>query len=52
MRAGAWAPSATPILFYLSVGLIALPYYRDTNPVLAAIAQHAIDEVLADHEQS
>ena len=32
----------------LSVGLIALPYYQDTNPVLAGIARHAIDEVLAD----
>jgi len=33
----------------LSVGLIALPYYRSTNPVLAGIARHAIDEALADH---
>ena len=33
----------------LSVGLIALPYYRVTNPVLADIGRHAIDEVLADH---
>lgn len=32
----------------LSVGLIALPYYRSTNPVLAAIARRAIDEALAD----
>jgi len=32
----------------LSVGLIALPYYKDTNPVLAGIAQNAIDEVLAE----
>jgi aminoglycoside phosphotransferase (APT) family kinase protein len=32
----------------LSVGLIALPYYRDTNPVLAGIARRTIDEVLAD----
>ena len=30
----------------LSVGLIALPYYRTTNPVLAGIARHAIDEAL------
>ncbi len=36
----------------LSVGLIALPYYQSTNPVLAGIARHAIDEALADHEQS
>jgi aminoglycoside phosphotransferase (APT) family kinase protein len=32
----------------LSVGLIALPYYRKTNPTLAAIARHLIDEALAD----
>ncbi len=35
----------------LSFGLIALPYYRRTNPVLAGIARHAIDEALADHER-
>lgn len=33
----------------LSVGLIALPYYQSTNPVLAGIARHAVAEVLADH---
>jgi aminoglycoside phosphotransferase (APT) family kinase protein len=33
----------------LSVGLIALPYYQSTNPVLAGIARRAIDEVLTDH---
>jgi len=32
----------------LSVGLIALPYYQRTNPVLAGIARRAIDEALAD----
>jgi len=32
----------------LSVGLIALPYYQNTNPVLAGIARRAIEEVLAD----
>lgn len=32
----------------LSMGLMALPYYRTTNPGLAAIARRAIDEVLAD----
>lgn len=32
----------------LSMGLMALPYYRTTNPVLAGIGQRAIDEVLAD----
>ncbi len=35
----------------LSFGLIALPYYQSTNPVLADIARHAIEEVLADHER-
>jgi aminoglycoside phosphotransferase (APT) family kinase protein len=34
----------------LSVGLIALPYYHSTNPVLAGISRYTIDEVLADHE--
>jgi len=33
----------------LSVGLIALPYYQSTNPVLARFSRHTIDEVLADH---
>lgn len=32
----------------LSFGLIALPYYWDTNPGLAAIARHAIAEALAE----
>lgn len=32
----------------LSVGLIALPYYQTTNPVLAGIARRAIAEALAD----
>lgn len=36
----------------LSVGLIALPYYQNTNPVLAGIAQRAIDEALADYSAS
>jgi aminoglycoside phosphotransferase (APT) family kinase protein len=35
----------------LSVGLIALPYYQRSNPVLAGISRHAIQEVLADHKQ-
>jgi aminoglycoside phosphotransferase (APT) family kinase protein len=34
----------------LSVGLIALPYYKSSNPVLAGIARRLIDEVLADHK--
>ncbi len=33
----------------LSVGLTALPYYQNTNPVLAGIARRAIDEALADY---
>jgi aminoglycoside phosphotransferase (APT) family kinase protein len=33
----------------LSVGLIALPYYQSSNPVLAGIARRAIDEALADY---
>ncbi|GHO70021.1 hypothetical protein KSC_089130 [Ktedonobacter sp. SOSP1-52] len=33
----------------LSIGLIALPYHQDTNPVFAATARRMIDEVLADH---
>jgi aminoglycoside phosphotransferase (APT) family kinase protein len=36
----------------LSFGLIALPYYLNTNPVLSDIARHAIDEALADHERT
>lgn len=32
----------------LSIGLIALPYYRETNPGFAALARHIITEVLAD----
>ncbi len=35
----------------LSVGLIALPYYRDSNPVLAEINRCAIAEVLADYQR-
>lgn len=34
----------------LSVALIQLPYYRDTNPALAANARHVIREVLADYD--
>lgn len=36
----------------LSVGLIALPYYEISNPVLADIARRAIDEVLDEHAAS
>jgi aminoglycoside phosphotransferase (APT) family kinase protein len=35
----------------LSVGLIALPYYQITNPVLAGISRRTIEEVLADHRR-
>jgi aminoglycoside phosphotransferase (APT) family kinase protein len=36
----------------LSVGLIGLPYYLDTNPEFVRYARHMIDEVLADHERA
>jgi len=36
----------------LSVALIQLPYYRETNPVLAANARHVIHEVLDDQWRS
>jgi aminoglycoside phosphotransferase (APT) family kinase protein len=36
----------------LSFGLIALPYYQSTNPVLAGMARRAIDEALADQSTS
>src|SRR5690349_17588163 len=32
----------------LSIGLIALPHYRETNPGFAAVARHMIDEVLVN----
>jgi aminoglycoside phosphotransferase (APT) family kinase protein len=32
----------------LSIALIALPYYKDTNPVFADVARHLIREVLAE----
>jgi aminoglycoside phosphotransferase (APT) family kinase protein len=32
----------------LSLGLIALPYYKDTNPGFADVARHLIGEVLAE----
>lgn len=41
-RARGWA---------LSVALIQLPYYLDTNPTIVAMARNAIDQVLADHQQ-
>jgi hypothetical protein len=33
----------------LSVGVIALPYYQHTNPVLAGIARRTIEQVIS-HE--
>ena len=33
----------------LTVALLQLPYYKDTNPPLAASSRHVIREVLADH---
>ena len=41
-RARGWA---------LSIALMQLPYYRSTNPLLAAGARYTIDEVLAEHER-
>ena len=41
-RARGWA---------LSVSVIALPYYRETNPVLAGISRRAIGEVLRDFRE-
>jgi aminoglycoside phosphotransferase (APT) family kinase protein len=41
-RARGWA---------LTVGLIALPYYQNTNPVLAGIARRAIQEAVTDYSQ-
>ena len=32
----------------LSVALVALPYYRDTNPGFAAVARHVLAEVLSE----
>jgi aminoglycoside phosphotransferase (APT) family kinase protein len=36
----------------LSVAVIALPYYRITNPTLADISRYTIEQVLADHAQT
>jgi aminoglycoside phosphotransferase (APT) family kinase protein len=35
----------------LGLGLGAIHYYRDTNPVLAAIGRYAVAQALADHSQ-
>lgn len=34
----------------LSIALMELQYYRQTNPVMATIARHVIGEVLTDHD--
>lgn len=36
----------------LSIGLVALAYYKDTNPVLAGVSRHQIEEVLADYRRN
>jgi aminoglycoside phosphotransferase (APT) family kinase protein len=36
----------------LSVSLVALPYYRESNPVLADTARRTIDEALNDHARA
>jgi aminoglycoside phosphotransferase (APT) family kinase protein len=36
----------------LSIGLVALPYYKDSNPELAHISRYQIREVLADYRQA
>jgi aminoglycoside phosphotransferase (APT) family kinase protein len=41
-RARGWA---------LSVALIQLPYYLDTNPTIVEMARSAIDQVVADHDK-
>lgn len=43
---GAWARGRG---WALLVGLLALPYYKETNPPLAAMARKTIDAVLTDH---
>lgn len=35
----------------LSVALIALPYYRTSNPILVASARHTIAQILADQQR-
>jgi aminoglycoside phosphotransferase (APT) family kinase protein len=35
----------------LSIALIQLPYYRDTNPALAASSRHVIREILTDQQR-
>ncbi len=35
----------------LSIALVALPYYLDTNPTIVREARRGIEEILADHER-
>lgn len=35
----------------LSNALIALPYYKDTNPVLAGSARHVLQQLIEDHQR-
>ncbi|HUQ55775.1 aminoglycoside phosphotransferase family protein [Lentzea sp.] len=39
LRARGWA---------LEMAVVALPYYRDTNPLLAGIARHVLDQLLSE----
>jgi len=32
----------------LSIALIQLPYYRSTDPILAANARHVIDQIVTE----
>ena len=34
----------------LSIALIQLPYYKDTNPALANNARHVIHELIQEHQ--
>jgi aminoglycoside phosphotransferase (APT) family kinase protein len=36
----------------LSNAVIALPYYKDTNPILANNARHVIQELIQDYQSS
>jgi aminoglycoside phosphotransferase (APT) family kinase protein len=36
----------------LSVGLVILPYYQSTNPVLAGMGRHWVDQAIADREDA
>jgi aminoglycoside phosphotransferase (APT) family kinase protein len=43
MRGRGWA---------LSIALIILPYYQNTNPEFVALATHMVEQVLADRQRS